>query len=54
MKLETLRKKIKDSGLRQNFIAEKMGISQSLFSQKINGVVGLKDAEEKKLLDIIK
>lgn len=50
---ELLKKKINESGLRFNFIAEKLGLSRSGLYQKINGNNEFTQSEIVKLCEIL-
>ena len=50
---ELLKKKINESGLRFNFIAEKMGLSRSGLYQKINGNNEFSQSEIVKLCELL-
>lgn len=50
---ELLKKKINESGLRFNFIAEKLGLSRSGLYQKINGNNEFTQSEIVKLCKIL-
>lgn len=50
---ELLKKKINESGLKFNFIAEKLGLSRSGLYQKINGNNEFTQSEIVKLCEIL-
>lgn len=48
-----LREKIKKSGLKMEFIAEKLGLSRAAFSMKVNNESAFKVPEMYKLCDLL-
>ena len=51
---EVLKKKIADAGLKQGFIADKLGLSSYGFANKLNNVTEFKATEIQTLCEILK
>ena len=51
---ELLKRKIDESGLKMNFIAQKIGLSRSAFYNKVNGATEFTQSEINDLCDILK
>lgn len=48
-----LQEKIKESGLRQNFLADKLGLSKSHFNQMIKGTATMPEHIRNKLNELL-
>ena len=49
-----LKKAILESGLKQGFIARKVGIEQTIFSKKINGHIPMTKPEKSRVAQVLR
>lgn len=52
--MEQLKQRIKDSGLKQKFVAEKVGVSEAYFAMMINGQVEMPEIVRNKVNELLK
>ncbi len=52
--MEKLKQKIKDSGLKQKFVAEKVGVSEAHFAMMINGQANMPEIVRNKVTELLK
>lgn len=51
--MKQLKEKIKESGLKQNFIADKCGVGHSHFSMMLNGSVTMPESVRNKINELL-
>jgi len=51
---KTLKQRIRDRGLRYNWVAEQIGVSKSLLSQYLSGTTPMPDHINNKIIDLLR